>query len=535
MHTYIVTNGKETAHVRDMAAVMATAETLAEGGTVAIWERFADGGTRSMVNPAGHALPATLPELKGDVTAPPSAPEPVKVAPPSAPEPVKAPPAAPPSAPAVTVQRSDVDASAKARIDHQQNVLRAAGVTGVGYKGDGHDGGQFFTNGTRTDVAKMAREARQHAALMPFSHAAEELRARVQSEGRRDVEVTARDFARSIKSNGKVTAGGLKVTEQAIRGVIARIESPAIGHLLGLRDRIAAAVECERAKPEGERDFSKPHADRAELARILAYECERAGDVRLQLRTREALGDIFAIVSPGYVPADAPAVIPEILKANLPRDAKGSWSYDPVSTRWELTASIWTPTPAAEMAVGEAFKGYVTLGSKDNGGGRFKGGGGITLIRCVNASTYNATTADVARRHVGRIMSDVDRMVAGGLKAIDALCVAWGRNRADEILLPVIAEKRVTIEDAIPGFWRWLLRDQSSELQGVLPGRSEAHVTELTRAFAAERRDPSRLVRSDLAQGFTRYIQGQPVDVRRDAESAIGSWLVNGKPVGFRA
>jgi hypothetical protein len=535
MQTYIVSNGKDAAHVRDMKAVLALAETLSAGGTVAIWERFADGGTRTMVNPANHAIPETLPELQGEASAPANAPEPVKVAPPSAPEPVKVDVQAPPSAPAVAVMRSDVDVSAKARIDAQQASLRASGVTGIGYKGDGGDGEQFFTNGTRTDIGKMAREARQHANLMPFRDAAEELRSRVQGEGRRDVEVSARDFARSIKSNGKITAGGLRITEQAIRGVIARVDSSAIGHLLGLRDRIAECVAGEMTKPEGERDFKVAHADRAELARILAFECERFGDVKLQLRTREALGDIYAIVSPGYVPADAPAVIPQILDSRIPRDAKGSWSYDPVSTRWELTASIWTPTPAAEMAVGEAFKGYVTLGSKDNGAGRFKGGGGITLIRCVNASTYNAATADVARRHVGRIMSDVDRMVAGGLKAIDALAVAWGRNRAEEIALPVVAEKRVTIEDAIPGFWRWALRDQSSELQGVLPGRSEAHVTGLTKAFADERRDPSKLVRSDLAQGWTRYIQGQPVDVRRDAESAIGTWLVKGGTVGYKA
>jgi hypothetical protein len=535
METYIVSNGKDAAHVRDMAAVMAVAATLAESGTVAIWERFAGGDVRAMVNPAGHPFPAELPALTFPVTAPASAPEPVKVAPASATEPVKAPPMAPPSAPAVVAQSSGVDASAKVRIDAQQASLRASGITGIGFKGDGGTGEQFFTNGTRTDVGKMAREARQHANLMPFRDAAEELRARVQGECRRDVEVSARDFARSIKANGKITAGGLRITEQAIRGVIGRIDSPAIGHLLGLRDRIAECVAGEMAKPEKDRNFSIAHADRAELARILAFECERFGDVKLQLRTREALGDIYAIVSPGYVPADAPSVIPEILKANLPRDAKGSWSYDPTSTRWELTASIWTPTPAAEMAVGEAFKGYVTLGSKDNGGGRFKGGGGITLIRCVNASTYNAATADVARRHVGRIMTDVDRMVAGGLKAIDALAKAWGQNREVEIPLPVVAEKRVTIEDAIPGFWRWLLRDQSSELQGVLPGRSEAHVTELTKAFASERRVSDRLVRSDLAQGWTKYVQSQPVDVRRDAESAIGTWLVKGGNVGFKA
>ena len=84
-------------------------------------------------------------------------------------------------------------------------------------------------------------------------------------------------------------------------------------------------------------------------------------------------------------------------------------------------------------------------------------------------------------------------------------------------------------------FWRHLLRDRSSELVGVLPGRSEVHVKGLTRDFFGERREPARLVASDFAQGWTRYIQGQPAPVRRDAESAIGSWLVRHGNIAYAA
>jgi len=133
---------------------------------------------------------------------------------------------------------------------------------------------------------------------------------------------------------------------------------------------------------------------------------------------------------------------------------------------------------------------------------------------------------------------DVQRMTRGALKAIDALCAAWGKNRADVVDLPRTTDgtdRPIPIEQAIPGFWSYLLRDRSSELAGVLPGRSAEHVKGLTRAFFGERRDFSRLVRSDFAQGWTKYIQAQPTDVRREAEGAIGEWLVKPRPIRFDA
>ena len=91
------------------------------------------------------------------------------------------------------------------------------------------------------------------------------------------------------------------------------------------------------------------------------------------------------------------------------------------------------------------------------------------------------------------------------------------------------------IEEAIPGFYRAMLTARRGELVGVLPGRTETHVKALAAAFGSERRDRSQLVRADLAQGFTRYIQDQPAPVRRDAESAIARWMVKREPVAFVA
>lgn len=73
------------------------------------------------------------------------------------------------------------------------------------------------------------------------------------------------------------------------------------------------------------------------------------------------------------------------------------------------------------------------------------------------------------------------------------------------------------------------------ELVGVLPGRTETHAKALALTFDGERRDHSKIVRADLAQGFTRYIQAQPEPIQRDAETAIAAWLVNGAKVEYVA
>jgi hypothetical protein len=231
------------------------------------------------------------------------------------------------------------------------------------------------------------------------------------------------------------------------------------------------------------------------------------------------------VVSPSYSPADWSDDLAGQIQRGLPGDARGQFSYDATSTTWELRAEVWTPTPTDEQAVGEAFRGFVSFRSADNGTRRFDGGGGIELLRCLNASTYMADGQDVSRVHRGRIMHDIDRMVASALRSVATLAASWGQARTQTIETP----SGLTLEDAIPGFWRHLLRDRSSELAGVLPGRTEGHVEGLSAAYHAERRDASQLVRADLAQGWTRYIQDQPIPVRRTAEEAIGAWVVQGR------
>lgn len=406
------------------------------------------------------------------------------------------------------------DAEAAERIGAQHAALIAGGV-------DVDAKQQFFATGTRLAsegyAAQAARKA-EHDRKLPIHDAAAQLSAAIEAEHRTDRECTARELGESIAVNGKISAFGLALTEQAIRGLSSRLESPCLGYVLGLRERCLA----ESRKDDDARDVAALRADKAKIAEVLRHECSRNPGVTLKLRTRNsARNDIFAIVSPGYAPADAPEALAQILD-QLPHDARASWAYDPESTAWELRASVWTPTPVDEQAVGEPFEGYVSFQSRDNGTSKFRGGGGVVLIRCLNASTYVADGADVSRVHRGRILLDVGAALAGALSAVHTLCTAWGQTREQVVTVPA----GVSVEEAIPGFWRGLFTDRKGELARVLPGRREDHVKALAATFDTERRDADRLVRSDFAQGWTRYVQDQPTPVRRDAEAAIGAWLV---------
>ena len=435
-----------------------------------------------------------------------------------------------------TFERPVIDLDAKTRIDAQQAALRAAGLSGIGHAETGGDGEQFFANGTRMITEGYASQAArkiEHEAKTSLRDAADALSATVVAEQRRDVTINARDLADGLHVNGAITVNGYTLTEQAIRGLAVRLESPMLGYVLGLRDRMRnrrADSETAPAVIKAAND-----ADRAEIATVLRHECLANPDAELKLRMRErgahSRPDVFALVSPSYSPADAPEAIGQLLRG-LPADARGSFAYDQASTTWELRAEVWTPTPVAEQAVGEPFEGYVSFRSRDNGTSSFRGGGGIVLLRCLNASTYTSATADARRRHTGNVLYDVERMLRQARIAIDTLCDVWGKSRNETIDVPIGADAvPVPIEVAIPGFWSYALRDRRSELATVLPGRSATHVEGLTAAYFSERRDSSRIVRSDFAQGWTKYIQSQGADVRREAESAIADWMVNDRPM----
>jgi len=412
-----------------------------------------------------------------------------------------------------------VDRDAEQRIKDMHAAIEANG----GPKID--ESKQFFATGTRMATegyaVQTARE-KAHNKNMLLGDAIEQLINTVDREFRADHKMSAKDIADNLDADfddGQLYVKDHTLNEHALRGIVARLDSPALGYILGLQDRI-------KLTPAKDRNQSNYRKDIERLVETLRHECLRFADTEFKLRMREfPEPNIYAALSPGFGVADAPMVMEQILQ-EMPKDAKGSWSYDPDTTRWELRASIWTPVPVAKQAVGEPFEGFVDLHSFDNGTGSFVGGGGINIIRCLNASINTAGEA-MRRIHRGsKILYDIKTMLAKALKAIDALCVAWGKARNNEVEMPT----GVPIEQAIPGFWRSLLKE--GELQGVLTGRKEHHVTGLTQAYFNERRDPDRVVLADFGQGWTKYIQSQPSEIRHKAEEAIGSWMI--KPSKMR-
>jgi hypothetical protein len=412
------------------------------------------------------------------------------------------------------------DDAARERIEAQHAALAQAGV-----KVDA--GRQLYATGTRmADIGykNQAARALEHSDKRPVRDAVDALVTAIQAEQREDVETTAGALGDALTINGALAFHGMKLREQAVRGLLARMESPALRYVLGVRDRMA--------DPEAQPEHKA--MDKAALLDVLQRECRRFSGLPIKLRTRKGLGDIFACVSPDYSPADAPDVLADVIAAR-PDDARATFSYDPTTTTWEMRASVFTPTPVDEQAVGEPFEGFVSFGSRDNGTRRLTSGGGILLIACLNASTYTADSQSVSRVHRGKILTDLRTMSHEATRAIHALCQSWGVARADVLTVDRIDGKLIPLEQATPGLFRHMLTARKGELVGVLPGRTEKHVERLAVAFDEQRRDRVQIVRADLAQGWTRYVQDQPAAVRRDAECAIGQWIVGREPVSFVA
>lgn len=417
------------------------------------------------------------------------------------------------------------------RIGALHDALKAAGF-------DVGDHRQAFKTGTTMldeGVAQQAARKKEHEQRDTLRNVAAQVIARIEGEKRREQSITARDFAQKLSMNGVIRFDGYKLQDQAIKSLIARLESPALKYVFGVRDRIA--LEQQRVKHEKGSPLSEAFikADKERLLSTLQYECLRNPDAEFVMRMRDGLGDIYAMVSDGYGIADAPLIVPDMLRV-LDPSIKASWEYNEESTQWSVNAYVHTPIPAEQQAVGEPFEGYVSYSSRDNGTGRLNGGGGVTVIRCWNATIYVASAVEVSRVHRANILVDLEKLTRAATRGITILCDAWGVANTFVLDQPVVEDKLVPIELAIPGFYRSMLTARRGELVGVLPGRTETHVQGLSMAYMGERRNKEQITKGDLAQGYTRYIQGQDSDVQLAAEQAIGQWLVNNKrPVNYLA
>lgn len=399
------------------------------------------------------------------------------------------------------------------RVQAQQEAAKAAGIDASGH--------EWFPPGTRMARIGYENQARRKAEFdhqQPLAGVVADLTAAIHAEKRTEVIMAAADFGKRLQLDGRrLHLDGYRLGEQAVRGLLSRLDSPAASYVFGLRDRIA------------DHSSTAPHLDAEILANVLTREAHQNPDVQLMLRMRQATGDIFAVVSPDYGIADAPVSLPVLLD-ELPQGARGSYSYDPTTTTWEVRAETWTPTPVDIQVVGEPFKAYTSYSGRDNGTRRLRGGGGLVLVICLNASIYDAAdgVASLVHRR-GTINPDAIRdLVREAAKAVHTMHQAWGLARETVVPVPTDTDGNlIPMAEALPGLWRGLFTERKGQLVGVLAGRREEHVAALTTVYQAERRNPSQLVKADFGQAWTRYTQGLDLANRRPAEAAIGAWLAD--------
>ena len=268
-----------------------------------------------------------------------------------------------------------MDDGARKRIERQHEALRDAGVNVDADR-------QLYATGTRmADVGyrNQTTRAAEHAAKEPIDAAVQGTRAtdRGRAAPRRHDDGGKLGSALSI--NGALKFDGFKLREQAIRGLLGRMESPALRYVLGLRDRIASPEATDASQA----------LDKAALLDVMQRECRRFGDTPIKLRTREGLDDVFAIVSPDYAPADAPDVWATSSLPFRPTLAGRSPTI-PLRRRGSFGHPSSRPRRSMSRPWANPSRVIVSFSSRDNGTRRLTGGGGIVLLACLNASTYEA-------------------------------------------------------------------------------------------------------------------------------------------------
>lgn len=372
----------------------------------------------------------------------------------------------------------------------------------------------------RQDAAHRTLERRRerHAHAQPLVTAAAELIDTVKAERRRDIPVTAGELARQLTCNGLLRVGGYQLREHALRGLMSRLGSPALGYLLGMRDRMAS-------------NGDPGHRDREHLLATVQHELKQADSTPLVLRTRDEHRDVYAVVSPGYGVADAPDVIPALL-ADLPDDARGTTAYDPSTTAWEIRMSLYTPKPSETVAIGEPFEGFASWASRDAGNGRLRRNGGIVVVSCLNAACMPIDLNVQGFVHRRGIRDRVSAAIPEAMRAMHRVAQVWGLARTDRIPHPTTpAGDLIPLEHVIPGFFRAMLTARRGEYAHIMAGRTEEHVRALSVTYEHERRNHVEHTRGDLAQAWTRYAQDHDLATQGRLEQATGQWLLSGAPV----
>jgi hypothetical protein len=257
-------------------------------------------------------------------------------------------------------------------------------------------GTTFFPHGTEvleTAKAKARADRASFLALPGLEEGMDELRAAVERENRADHWADL--------GGCHVDYLGQLVAERDLRSgaEISRLVPSEVGW-----QRLAAFAPTEI--PSGLRSNVNAWAGR-----------RRGAEVRL--RTRDAAGgaarELYAVVSPKYVPYDLDAIASDVAR-HLPADARVRVRYDRARARIDavLCNPHHFPDSTGTAAVGEAHRLALRITTADDGTGGFALTWAVERIRCINLTLLRGERTVFRARHTREDLADV---VAAALTA----------------------------------------------------------------------------------------------------------------------
>lgn len=418
--------------------------------------------------------------------------------------------------------------------DRADRDLAAIEALGIVTKDETGNTETFFPHGTEMIASGKEFAARQRAeflGLPTVGEAMATLEQRVQREGRADRWADVGDIM--VTMSGHVAAG---------LDLETRSEIPFLTPTQTGWQRLASFAPS--GVPTGLR------------TNVNAWTHTRKGD-KVRLRTRDSetlygpdgqpLGEphreLFAVVSPGYVPYDLDAIAADVA-ANMPSDCRARVKYDRERARIDVLMQNphYFPDSTGTASVGEAHRMMLRIRTADDGTGGFRLGWSAQRIRCVNCTLLRGSKAVLNARHNREDLVKViqDALAAQG-DVMEGFAGAWrsawqgfyldGHKRGDSID-GLDALRRMVFHGVvkIPGMRKDGVWEAVRAAWEAEPGDSVAHVhMALTRAahapLASERWTPSEWASDEVEeQAATQLYQTVHVlaDIPKDKREELG-------------
>lgn len=278
-------------------------------------------------------------------------------------------------------------------------------------------------------------------ACAPVADEARALVARIGSEERRDVVVDADKLGRAtFDAGGHLTipgvSGGVRLNRKSLGDLLSRnsdVFPSAKAWALSMGAEALAAAVTDGFRRGAKADTLK--------------------DSTFRTRNHAETGErvVWAVVGPKYPGrlTDADQSIPKIVRALSLENARGEWTYDPMTAAVEFTGT-WVK-PITVPRVGEIWQGYVKLRTRDDGQGRIwvsAGGRRILCVNCTEAPFDGEALGQIHRGTPEEVIRKAIEEGRGRMAQIRPLLERWG-VLADVVGELQIGEETVTGTDAL--------------------------------------------------------------------------------------